>query len=96
MNAIERIKMLKAMEFICRNLNDEDIFYDWLTCGIADGDIDYGDLAIMKDDPETLEYYLDDTAFADLMNTFIHLMKAACKSGGLYCDDVVSKEEAYR
>ena len=26
MNAIERIKMVKAMEFICRNMNDEEAF----------------------------------------------------------------------
>ena len=90
-NTIERVKMLKAMEFIARNLNDEDIVMRWLAAGIADGDITYGDLAVNADDAANLDCYLDDDTFADLMETFLHLMKAACKSGGLYCDGVLSK-----
>ena len=45
MNKAERIKMVKAMEYIARNLNNEHIFYRWLMTGVADGDIAYGDLA---------------------------------------------------
>ena len=94
MNAIERINMVKAMEYICRNINDEGIVMTWLACGVADGDIVYGDLGTKGTDPEELEYYIEDTTFADLMDTFLHCMKRACKSGGLYCDNVVSKAEA--
>lgn len=93
MNAIERIKMVKAMEFICRNINDEEIVMEWLALGVADGDIEYGDLDVKGTDPEELEYYLEDTTFADLMDTFLNCMKHVCKSGGLYCDNVVSKAE---
>lgn len=92
MNAVERIKLLKAMEFICRNLNDEEIFYAWLQMGIADGDIRYGDLSIQSDDMEELEYYLDDDEFADMIDTFLWCMTAARKSGGLYCDNVCAGE----
>jgi len=92
MNAIERIKMVKAMEFIARQVNDEEVFEIWLISGVADGDIDYGDLGINDGDEEELGPYIDDEDFADLMHTFLRLMKAARKSGGLYCDGVVEKE----
>lgn len=94
MNTEERIKMVKAMEFIARNLNDEEIMMIWLTDGVADGDIEYGDLSVKETDAEDLAYYIeDDDAFADLMDTFLFVMKNAQRSGGLYCDNVVSKEE---
>ena len=89
MNAIERIKMVKAMEFICRNMNDEEAFEGWLVNGVADGDIEYGTLDVQPDDAEDLEYYIKDEAFADLMDTFLWCMREARKSGGLYCDNVV-------
>lgn len=92
MNTIERIKMIKAMEYIARQINDESIFEGWLINGVADGDIDYGDLDIKATEPDTI-YYTDNNHFADLMNTFLWCMKRAYKSGGLYCDGVVSKAE---
>lgn len=91
MNKIERIQMVKAMEFLARNINDEDVFEKWLICGVADGDIDYGELVTTPDDEDILDYYLGDEAFADLMDTFLNIMAKAAKSGGLYCDGVVSK-----
>lgn len=90
-NKIERAKAVKAMEFMARNLNDEAIVNIWLTEGVADGEIDYGDLDVGEDDVENLEYYIEDEAFADLMDTFVYCMAKARKSGGLYCDGIVSK-----
>ena len=90
MNAIERIKMVKAMWFITRNMNDEEAFEGWLVDGVADGDIEFGSLDVKPTDAEDLEYYLEDEHFADLMDTFLCCMKKAHKSGGLYCDKVVS------
>lgn len=90
MNQVTRVKMIKAMEFIARNLNDEDIFYDWLAVGVADGDIAYGDLDIKTDDLENLEYYTETEEFSRLMALFLRLMARANKSGGLYCDGIVS------
>ena len=85
MNLSRRAKVVRAMETIARCVNDEEVFYRWLLCGIADGDID--------DDTtdEDLEYYCEDKTFADLMERFLDLMTAAKKSGGLYEDRIVSK-----
>lgn len=95
MNKIERIKMIKAMEFVARQINNEDILYSWLLCGIADGDIPYGQLEVSLDDETSLDvYFEDDAAFADLMHLFLKLMSKAYKDeSGLYCDGVVSDEE---
>lgn len=90
MNKPERVKMVKAMEYIVRNLNDGDIFYDWLSVGVADGDIEHGSLEITPDDMENLDYYIEDKNFKDIMALFLRLMKRANESGGLYCDGVVS------
>lgn len=90
-NAEERIKMVKAMEFIARQVNDEDVFQDWLEYGVADGDIEYGDMQVHEYDKEDLELYINDVEFADLMQTFVNTIACAKHSGGLYCDGVVSK-----
>ena len=85
MNLSRRAKVVRAMETIARCVNDEEVFYRWLLCGVADGDID--------DDTtdEDLEYYCEDKTFADLMERFLDLMNAAKRSGGLYEDRIVSK-----
>ena len=90
MNSTERIKMVKAMEFIARQINDELVFDHWLTGGVAVGDIDYGDLTVNEDDAEMLDYYLEDENFKDLMQLFLRLMASAKKNGGLYADGVVA------
>lgn len=89
MNKNERIKMVKAMEYIARQINSEDVFYNWLLSGVADEDIDYADLS--EENDGILDYYIDDKNFAELMQTFLECMKEAHKDGGLYCDGVVSK-----
>ena len=93
MDKAERIKMVKAMEFICRQVNDEDNIGTWLTLGVADEDIEYGDLEVKDSDADDLEYYIEDDEFGDLMDTFLFTMKKCWKSGGLYCDGVVSRKE---
>lgn len=84
MNKKERIEVIRAMETLARCVNDEEIFELWLSSGIADGDIDE-----TTGDSE-LEYYVEDKVLADLMDTFLVLMKRAYRSGGLYVDNVVS------
>ena len=37
-NMEERAKMVEAMEYIARQVNNEDIFMRWLRSGVADGD----------------------------------------------------------
>lgn len=95
MNKVERIKAIKAMEFLARQINDEEIFESWLIYGIADGDIEYGDLSIKDEDFETYgtAYYAEDKNFAELMNLFLRIMARAKKSGGLYCDGITDKAQ---
>lgn len=92
-NLPERIKMVKAMEFIARQINDEELFCDcWLTTGVADGDIEYGDLSVKDDDIETLAYYIEDENFCDLMTLFLRTMGKTYRfNSGLCCDGVVCK-----
>lgn len=92
MDRLERVKMVKAMEFIARQINDEDVFWGWLVEGVADGDIYYGDLdATPSDVADSAEDYIEDRDFSDLMDTFLWCMQRAYKSGGLHCDGVVSR-----
>lgn len=86
MNFKRRVEVVKAMETLARCINDEDIFESWLMVGVADGDINE------DTEDEELEWYCEDTPFAELMGLFLRLMRRAEKSGGLYCDKIVSKE----
>lgn len=92
MNKQERIKMVKAMEYIARQINDEEVLMPWLQLGVADGDIYYGDLdAAPSDVADSAEDYCTrDQDFAELMALFLKCMERARESGGLYCDGVVS------
>lgn len=88
-NFPERIKMVRAMELLARAVNDEAVFERWLVLGVADGDID-PDGATSDED---LEYYTEDDTFAELMDTFLRVMSGAHRSGGLYFDNITSKED---
>ncbi len=92
MNKVKRIKMVKAMEFIARQINNEYIFEGWLMNGVADGDIEPGDLSVKEDDEDNLDYYISDEHFAELMACFLRRMENAKRSGGLYCDGKCSAE----
>ncbi len=82
----ERVEMVRAMETICRNINDEEVLMGWLMCGVADEDItpDTTDEFIAE------QYCEDEEDFAELMDTFLRCMQRAAKSGGLYCGRVTS------
>ena len=80
-----RTDVVRAMETLARSVNDEYVFDEWLTWGVADGDIDE------STEDEELEYYIEDDNFKELMGVFLHMMHRAYKSGGLYVDGVVSK-----
>lgn len=86
----ERIKVIKAMELIARQINDEEVFINWLTCGVPDGDIPYGDITTDPLDG-VLDWWYDDDNYADLMRVFLDCMAAAKKPGGLLSDGVTSK-----
>lgn len=92
-SVVNRIKMVKAMEFICAQINNEDVMETWLSLGVADGDTTPGDLSIRPGDAENLyPYFEEDDSFAKLMDLFLYVMGKARKDGGLYCDHVVSKD----
>ena len=91
---VERMQMVKAMEFIARKINDESVLVNgWLSLGVADGDIECGDLDVKMPYEEDVvwDYVEDDESFADLMRVFLDCMVLANKHGGLYCGGVVSK-----
>ena len=85
MNKQERIEMVRAMETIARCINDEDVFESWLMYGVADGDVD----ETTSDDE--LSYYIEDENYSELMQTFLNVMSRAKRSGGLYSDNITSK-----
>lgn len=84
-NKKERIAIVRAMETLARQINDESAFMTWLTFGVADGDIDNSTT------DEELEFYAEDENFAELMGAFLLVMAKARKSGGLYADGILSK-----
>lgn len=81
-----RKKAVVCMEYLARQINNEDVFEGWLQCGVADGDIEYGNLDTSAVD----DYYIEDDNFKDLMTVFLRRMYFAYKDGGLYCGEVVS------
>jgi hypothetical protein len=93
MNIPERIRLIKAMDFIAGYINDENIFYSWLSLGVADGDIEDPGIPVTQEEIENLECYVnDDDSFAETIGLFVRLMKRAHGSGNLYCDGVVGKK----
>lgn len=96
MNKKKRIKMVKAMEYIARQMNDEDVFCDvWLRFGVSDGDIKYGDLSDTDEEYNDAEFYTEDNRFSELMKLFLNVMHIAKGSGGLYCDGILSGQKYY-
>lgn len=87
MDAKRRCALVRAMDLIAKSVNNEIFIEEWLIRGVADGNIN------QNTDDEDLEYYIQDTEFADLMDTFLHVMKNAQRDGGLYCDRVLSKAD---
>ena len=88
----ERMKMVCAMEYIMRQVNDEGIFFNcWLSDGVADGDIKYGKFDYSLYDFD--DWYLEDENFKNLVDTFVDCVRAAYKSGGFYCGGVSAGEK---
>ena len=87
MNSKERCDVVRVMELLVRAVNNEDYIMTWLCVGVADGDI-------RSDTSDAdLEGYIEDDAFADLMDTFLRVMRNAQEDGGLYVDGILSKAE---
>ena len=91
---LERLKLVKAMEYIMRQLKDEVIFDGWTSYGVANGDIEYGDLTVTNEDLDTLGYYISKDVLECVMDEFVHNIRMASKSGGLFCAGVCGGELA--
>lgn len=61
----DRAEMLKAMDIIVRNLNDEAIIMYWLQCGVPDATTDYE------------QYCDDDEIYDDIVFAFKYCMHMA-------------------
>lgn len=83
-NILERIEMVKAMDTIIRNLNDEEQIDYWFRYGVADHDEEL-------DEEDAYLYADNDNDFKDLMRTFqVIIANDARNNGGFYVDGVVS------
>ena len=83
----ERKKAIVCMEYLARQINNEDILMGWLMCGVPDGDIKYGNLDITEISDDD---YMVNEGFKDIMTCFLRKMSSAYQSGGLWCGNVVS------
>ena len=84
----DRALAVLAMEYLVRQVNDEDVLEPWLMVGVADGDIPDG----CTDPTQVDDYYTDPENFADLVACFLRRMVRARASGGLYCGGVCAGE----
>ena len=89
-NLKERVSVLRAMDTIVRCLNDERDILWWLDSGVPDGEIN-------EETTDEELYWLvdDDESFADIMSTFIKIMRRQPVNGAMWVDNVLSKEEKY-
>lgn len=89
-NLKERVSVIRAMDTVIRSLNDESDILWWLSSGVPDGEIN------PKTTDEELHWLVDDNeSFADIMSTFIKIMRKQPVDGAMWVDNVLSKEEKY-
>jgi hypothetical protein len=89
-NLKERVSVIRAMDTIVHSLNDERDVLWWLDSGVPDGEIN-------EETTDEELYWLvdDDESFADIMSTFIKIMRRQPVNGAMWVDNVLSKEEKY-
>lgn len=89
-NFKERVSVIRAMDTIVHSLNDENDILWWLDSGVPDGEIN------KETTDEELYWLVDDNeSFADIMSTFIKIMRRQPVNGAMWVDNVLSKEENY-
>ena len=89
-NLKERVSVIRAMDTIVRSLNDERDILWWLDSGVPVGEIN-------EETTDEELYWLvdDDESFADIMSTFVKIMRRQPVNGAMWVDNVLSKEEKY-
>jgi hypothetical protein len=87
-NSKERVSVIRAMDTIVRSLNDgRDVLW-WFEYGVPDGEINEE-----TTDDELLWLVDDDKLFADIMSTFIKIMKRQPINGAMWVDNVLSQNK---
>ena len=89
-NRNERRVSVLAMEYLARQINNEDVLDRWLMGGVADGDIPANSMNVNDVD----DYYIEPENYAELVGCFLRCMKAAYADGSLYCGAVVGQEKS--
>ncbi len=84
-NEQERYAMIRAMDMLARQTNNEAALEMWFAQGISDGDRD------LETPDERLSDYINDDKFADVLDTFLCVMSESYKQGGLSVDGVDSE-----
>ena len=84
-NENECYAMIRAMDMLARQTNNETALETWFQQGISDGDID------TETPDEMLNDYISDEKFADVLDTFLCVMSESYKQGGLSVDGVNSE-----
>lgn len=84
-NEQERYAIIRAMDMLARQTNNEAALEMWFSQGISDGDID------TETPDEMLNDYIDDDKFRDVLDTFLCVMSESYKQGGLSVDGVKSE-----
>ena len=87
---IRRGQKVIAMDTLAKCVNDERFYEEWLTLGVAEGDI----TSLTKPEDETVDCYCEDEEFQYLLTTFNRVMHKAWHSGGLYDGKVCSMDKA--
>ena len=72
----EKANLVLAMEYMMRNCAS-DVPEGWLMCGVADGDIEYGETDAGRVD----DYYLEDENFEELVECFNRQMRVLRRDG---------------
>ena len=80
------VTAIRAMDYLARCINDEDIFMGWLMTGVPDGDITED-----TTDEDILMMY-DEDDLKSFIGCFLRRMKYAGKDG-LYVAGIVGTEE---
>lgn len=76
----ERKRLVAAMEYIIRFVNNEDFIHSWLIGGVPDGDIPFGEF-----DPDIVPDYLGEkVTVEEFAKLFLKIMANAEDDGGLY------------
>lgn len=87
-NLKERVSVIRAMDTIVRSLNDgRDVLW-WFEYGVPDGEINEE-----TTDDELLWLVDDDKLFADIMSTFVKIMKRQPINGAMWVDNVLSQNK---